>query len=112
MKRILYFIPVAVITLIYGFILLVLEGSFDAVIDIVHSVVILYIALPLVGSVLLAGGKWWGSFFGIAMGLLLIYTNLQYSGHQHVNMDVPLGIAFAVYYGAMGILCALPKRGV
>lgn len=112
MRKVLHFLPVAVIALIYGLILLVLEGSFDAVIDMVHSVVILYVALPLVGSILLASGKWWGSFFGIAMGLLLIYTNLQYSGHQHVNVDVPLGIAFAVYYGAMGVWCVPPRRGV
>ena len=112
MKKVLYFLPAVVICLIYGFILMVLEGGFDAAADMVRSVVVLYIALPVVGSVLLAKGKWWGSLFGVAMGLLLVYSNLQYSGHQHVNVDMPLGIAFAVYYGAMGIWCALPKRSV
>lgn len=109
MKKVLYFLPAVVICLIYGFILLVLEGSFDAVIDLVRSVVVLYIVLPVIGSVLLARGKWWGSLFGAAMGLLLIYNNLQYSGYQHINLDMPLGIAFAVYYGAMGAWCALSK---
>lgn len=110
MKKILYFLPAAIICLIYGFILLVLEGTFDAVIDMVHSVVLLYIALPILGSVLLVKGKWWGSLFGAGMGLLLIYNNLQYAGHQHLNMDIPLGIVFIVYYVVMGVVCALPKR--
>ena len=112
MKKILFWLPAFVICLIYGFILLILEGSFEAAVDMVQNVVVLYIALPVIGSVLLSRGKWWGSIFGIAMGLLLIYNHLQYSGHQHVNVDVPLGIVFAVYYLVMGILCALPKRRV
>lgn len=110
MKKILYILPAVAICLIYGFILLILEGTFDAVIEMVHSVVLLYIALPVIGSVLLAKGHWWGSLFGGAMGLLLIYNNLLYSGHQHVNMDLPLGIVFAIYYAVMGAVCALPKR--
>ena len=110
MKKFLYFLPAVVICLIYGFILLVLEGSFDAVIEMVYSVVLLYIALPVVGSFLLAKGRWWGSLFGIAMGLLLVVNNLQYTGHQHVNIDLPLGIAFAVYNGLMGVVCVMPER--
>lgn len=112
MKKVLYFLPVFTICLIYGFILIVLEGSFDAAVDMVHSVAVLYVALPVIGSVLLAKGKWWGSLFGIAMGLLLVYNNLQYSRHQHINVDMPLGIAFAVYYLMMGVLCSLPRRSV
>lgn len=110
MKKVLYFLPAVLICLIYGFILFVLEGTFDAVVEMVRSVVLLYIALPVLGSVLLEKGHWWGALFGAAMGLLLIYNNLQYTGHQHVNVDIPLGIVFVIYYAVMGVVCALPKR--
>lgn len=110
MKKFLYYLPAAAICLIYGFILLILEGNFDAVTDMVHSVVLLYIALPVLGSSLLVKGCWWGSLFGGAMGVLLIYNNLQYTGHQHINLDIPLGIVFIVYYAVVGVVCALPKR--
>ena len=59
MKKILYLFPAVLICLIYGFVLLVLEGSFDAVISAVHSIVFLYILLPVTGSVLLVNNKWW-----------------------------------------------------
>lgn len=110
MKKVLYSLPAVLICLIYGFLLFALEGTFDAVIDALHSVVLLYILLPVVGSVLLVKNKWWGSLVGAAMGLLLIWNNLQYTGHQHVNIDLPLGIVFIVYYLACGILCGLTNR--
>lgn len=110
MRRILYSLPAVLICLIYGFLIFILEGSFDAVIDAVQSVVILYIALPVIGSILLVKNKWWGSVFGMAMGLLLIYNNLQYTAHKHVNVDLPLGIAFALYYALMGVLCVVSNR--
>lgn len=110
MKKLLYFLPAILICLIYGFLLFVLEGTFDAVIDAVQSVVFLYILLPITGSVLLVKNKWWGSLFGAGMGLLLIWNNLQYTAHQHVNIDLPLGIFFVLYYLACGIVCGLGSR--
>ena len=104
MKKFLYCLPAALICLIYGFILFAVAGTFDAAVDMVHSVVLLYILLPIIGSVLLARGKWWGSLFGAAMGLLLIYNNLQYTGHQHVNVDIPLRIFFVIYYLVCGLM--------
>lgn len=110
MKKILYLFPAILICLIYGFVLLVLEGSFDAVISAVHSIVFLYILLPVTGSVLLVNNKWWGSLIGAGMGLLLIWNNLQYTGHQHVNIDLPLGIFVVFYYLLCGIICGLGNR--
>lgn len=106
MRKLLYFLPSALIFVLYGFILLVLEGTFDAVLDMVHSVVLLYILLPLAGSVLLCKGKWWGGIVGAAMGLLLICNNLQYAGYQHVNLDMPVGIFVVLYY----LLCGFAEQ--
>lgn len=110
MKKILYLFPAVLICLIYGFVLLVLERSLDAVISAVHSIVFLYILLPVTGSVLLVNKKWWGSLIGAGMGLLLIWNNLQYTGHQHVNIDLPLGIFVVFYYLLCGIICGLGNR--
>ena len=107
MKKFLYLLPAILICLIYGFVLLVLEGSFDAVVDAVQSVAVFYILLPVIGSALLLKNKWWGSLFGAGMGLLLIWNNLHYTGHQHVNMDLPLGIFFVLYYPVCGLACRL-----
>lgn len=110
MKKVLYSLPAVLICLIYGFLLFILEGTFDAVIDAVRSVVILYILLPVIGSALLVKNKWWGSLLGAAMGVLLIWHNLQYTGHQHVNIDLPLGVGLIVYYIVCGIVCGLTNR--
>lgn len=110
MKKYLYMLPAILICLIYGFLLFVLEGTLDAVIDAVQSVAFLYILLPVTGSVLLVKNKWWGSLFGAGMGLLLIWNNLQYTGHQHVNIDLPLGIFLVLYYLVCGIICGLDNR--
>ena len=107
MKKYLYIMPAVLICMLYG-LLAALAGGFGGF----QPIAFVNICLPILAGVLLRKNKWWGSFFGIAMGLLLLYTNLQYSGHQHVNMDMPLGIAFAVYYGAMGVWCALTKQSV
>jgi len=109
-KKVLYFLPAVLVCWIYGFMLFILEGTFDAVIDAVQSAVFLYILLPVTGSVLLAKNKWWGSLFGAGMGLLLIWNNLQYTGHQHVNIDLPLGIFVVLYYSLCGIICGLGNR--
>ena len=105
MKKVVYSFPALVICLIYAFIFIVLDGTFDAVIDAVNSVVLAYIALPVIGSVLLMRNHWWGSVSGATMGVLLIYNNLQYTGHQHVNIDFPLGVFVVIYYAVMGVVC-------
>lgn len=110
MKKMMYFLPAVLVCLIYGFVLFFLEGTFDAVIDMIHSVVFLYILLPVTGSVLLSKGKWWGGLVGAAMGLLLAWNNLQYTGFQHVNIDLPLGIAVSMYYIACGLCCRRTAR--
>lgn len=106
MRKLLYFLPSALILLIYGFILLAVAGTFDAALDMVQSVVVLYILLPVCGSVLLSKGKWWGGLVGAAMGLLLVWNNLQYSGHQHIDVDIPIGIFIMIYY----LTCGLVER--
>ena len=106
MRKLLYFLPSAVILLIYGIIFLAAGGTFDAAVDMVQSVVVLYILLPLCGSILLSHGKWWGGLVGAAMGLLLVWNYLQYSGHQHINVDIPIAVFVMVYY----LICGLAER--
>lgn len=63
-KKFLYLLPAILICLIYGFVLLVLEGSFDAVVDAVQSVAVFYILLPVIGSALLLKTNGGGACLG------------------------------------------------
>ena len=88
MKKFLYLLPAILICLIYGFVLLVLEGSFDAVVDAVQSVAVFYLLLPVIGSALLLKNKWWGSLFGAGMGL----PNMKkYSDNMKIESEVGKG---------------------
>ncbi len=105
MRKFLYILPAVVISLIYLFLLWITRADVREILDIFSSMAGLYLLLPIVGSILLLKGKWWGSLAGMAMGLMFIYQDLNDYTMQHIDVEIPLGIAFLVYYFLMGILC-------
>ncbi len=105
MKKALYIFPAAAIILIYGFLLWITRADIGEILAIFTGVAGLYLLLPILGSLLLLKGKWWGSFFGMAMGFLMIYQDLNDFTMQHIDVEIPLGIAFLVYYAFVGFLC-------
>ena len=107
MKKVLYLLPAVLICMIYRLLtIFVMGGDISAV----QPIVILYIALPVVGSVLLMKNKSWGSLIGAAMGVLMVWQYLLSDGHQHTNLDLTIGTAVILYYALMGILCVMTNR--
>ena len=62
------------------------------------------ILLPIAAGVLLRKGKWWGCFFGIAMGGLMIYSGM--TAQPQLFVGFVIGLILAAYYAAMGLFCA------
>ena len=97
MKKYLYIMPAVLICMLYG-LLAALAGGFGGF----QPIAFVNICLPILAGVLLRKNKWWGSFFGIAMGALLIFTGMTVARIA--------GIILAVYYIAMGIVCAVSNK--
>lgn len=97
MKKYLYIMPAVLICMLYG-LLAALAGGFGGF----QPIAFVNICLPILAGVLLRRNKWWGSIFGIAMGALLIFTGMTVARIA--------GIILAVYYIAMGIVCAASNK--
>ena len=99
MKKFLYIMPAVLICMLYA-LLAALAGGISGFQPIAFS----YMGLPVLAGILLRKGKWWGSFFGIAMGALLLYMGSQHTG-QVMDIERPMGLAFLIYYTIMGFIC-------
>ena len=97
MMKFLYIMPAVLICMLYG-LLAALAGGFGGF----QPIAFVNICLPILAGVLLRRNKWWGSLFGIAMGALLIFTGMTAARIA--------GIVLAVYYIAMGIVCAASNK--
>ena len=95
MKKILYFLPFVLGFILYIF--LVIVSSFETI----NPLVWLALLLLLVAGLLMSQNKWWGSIFGIVIGILLIYMGTQETGQ--IIKETPFGIIMCIYY----IVCAL-----
>lgn len=60
-----------------------------------------WVVLLWLGSFLLNKGKAWGGLFGLLPAIHLMYMSTQYTG-QVINLEMPLGIATALYIIACG----------
>ena len=104
MKRFLYIMPAVLICMLYA-LLAALAGGISGF----QPIAFVYIALPLLAGIFLRKGKWWGSFFGIAVGAVLLYMGSQHTG-QVMNIERPMGLAFLVYYTIMGFICCRTNK--
>ena len=97
MKKFLYIMPAVLVCMLYG-LLAALAGGFGGF----QPVAFINISLPILAGVLLRKDKWWGCLFGIALGAVLIFTGM--------TVARIVGIVLAVYYIAMGIVCAVSNK--
>ena len=96
MKKILYFLPVVLGCILYIF--LGIASSFGSI----NPFVWIALGLLLISGLLMNRNKWWGSFLGIAIGILLIYMGNQETGQ--IIKETPFGIIMIVYYMICGVI--------
>ena len=96
MKKILYFLPFVLGCALYVFLGIV--SSFGSI----NPFVWIALVMLLVAGLLMKDNKWWGCFFGITIGILLIYMGKQETGQ--IIKEIPFGIIMCVYYIICGKL--------
>ena len=99
MKKILYSIPAVMVCMIYA-LLIALAGGIDGL----QPIAYLYISLPILAAVLLRRGKWWGCFFGVVMGAVMLYQGM--TAQPQLFVGFVIGLILIAYYLAMGLVCA------
>ena len=99
MKKFLYIMPAVLICMLYA-LLAALAGGIGGF----QPIAFAYILLPVAAGILLRRNKWWGCFFGIAMGGILLYTG------RNMMIAFAAGLVLAAYYIAMGIVCAASRK--
>ncbi len=101
MRKILYFLPAIPFTF------LLVYFAFGTSIETTPVVWIIDILLILSG-LLLCKNKWWGCFFGVVVGLILVYMGLQETGQ--IFKEYIIGIPLIVFYIVCGIYVANKVR--
>ena len=95
MKKVLYFLPVALGTALYVF--LGIASSFRSI----NPLVWIALVMLVISGILMNKNKWWGCVPGILIGILLIYMGTKETGQ--IIKETPFGIIMCVYY----IVCAV-----
>ena len=95
MKNYLYIMPTVLILMLYA-LLAALAGGVSGF----QPIAFAYIILPILAGVFLRKDKWWGCFFGIAMGGLLLWSG------RNMMVAFIAGLVLAAYYIVMGLVCA------
>ena len=95
MKKFLYIMPAVLICMLYA-LLAALAGGVSGF----QPIAFAYIILPILAGVFLRKDKWWGCFFGIAMGGLLLWSG------RNMMVAFIAGLVLAAYYIVMGLVCA------
>ena len=95
MKKYLYIMPTVLILMLYA-LLAALAGGVSGF----QPIAFAYIILPILAGVFLRKDKWWGCFFGIAMGGLLLWSG------RDMMVAFIAGLVLAAYYIVIGLVCA------
>jgi len=103
MKKFLYIMPAVLICMLYA-LLAALAGGISGF----QPIAFAYIGLPILAGIFLRKGKWWGCFFGIAMGAMLIYNGMTADPQMFTGFVA--GLILAAYYIVMGLLCAASQK--
>ena len=103
MKKFLYIMPAVLICMLYA-LLAALAGGIGGF----QPIAYVYILLPILAGTFLRKDKWWGCFFGIAMGGILIYSGMTAEPQMVVGLIA--GLILAAYYIAMGLICAASQK--
>ena len=103
MKKFLYIMPAVLICMLYA-LLAALAGGISGF----QPIAFAYMGLPVLAGFFLRKGKWWGSFFGITVGALLIYNGM--TAQPQMMVGFVAGLILAAYYIAMGLACAASQK--
>ena len=103
MKKFLYIMPAVLTCMLYA-LLAALAGGIGGF----QPIAFVYIVLPILAGIFLRKGKWWGSFFGIAMGALLIYNGM--TAQPQMMVGFVAGLILTAYYIAMGLICGVSQK--
>ena len=101
MKKIIYFLPAIPFTIILVYF------SFLTSIKTTPVVWIIDILLILSG-LLLCKNKWWGCFFGVIVGRILVYMGLKETGQ--IFKEYLIGFPLIIFYAVSGIYVANKVR--
>lgn len=91
MKKIVFYIPVILFTVLYGGIAITFG------IGRISPTVFAWISLFLTSGFLLRKGKPWGGILGMFPGINLIYMSTKYTG-QVVDIEFSMGIIILIFY--------------
>ena len=64
--------------------------------------------LGVLAGILLRKGLWWGCFFGIAVGGILVYNGVM--AQPRMMLGLIAGLVLVAYYTLMGILCGVSRK--
>ena len=103
MKKFLYIMPAVLICMLYA-LLAALAGGIRGF----QPIALAYILCPIAAGMLLRKDKAWGCMFGVAMGALLIYNGM--TADPQIFAGFVAGLIVAVYYVAMGLVCAASPK--
>ncbi|MBQ7036031.1 MAG: hypothetical protein IJN74_00880 [Clostridia bacterium] len=101
MKKLLYFLPAIPFTVLLAYF------AFLNSVDTTPVVWVMGVLLILSG-LFLCKNKWWGCFFGIIVGGILIYMGLQETGQ--IFKEYIIGFPLVIFYAACGIYVAYKAR--
>ncbi|SDK11242.1 hypothetical protein [Natronincola ferrireducens] len=90
MKKIVFYIPAILFTIIFGW----LAISFG--ICPISPIVLIWITLFLASGFLLNKDKFWGGILGMLPGIYFIYASTKYTGQ--VISERPIGIVVLIFY--------------
>ena len=90
----LYFVPF--IVFVAAYLIMALLGF-----SVISITEVFWLIVFLVSGILLSNGKFWGGVFGLIPATAFMYMSTRNTG-QVINIELPLGIAIAVYY----IICS------
>lgn len=89
MKKITFYIPAIIFTILYG---LLAVGSIGTL----SPIIIVWLALFFVSGFILSKNTFWGSLFGMLPAIHLVYMGTQETG-QIIN-ETPIGIVLLIFY--------------
>lgn len=68
-----------------------------------------FVILLFIAAFMLNKNKWWGSLFGVIVGVALVWMSFQYTG-QPIDIERPIGIVLCLFYAICGTISFLTSK--
>lgn len=89
MKKLIFYIPAIIFTILYGVIAISEKGS-------ISPIVLIWLALFYISGFILNKNIFWGSLLGALPAIHLIYMGTQETGQ--IFNEIPIGIVVLIFY--------------